>query len=159
MGSKTSGDAVDSTQPLETETPTEPLTEPTETAAEAQAEPIATAPTNATPKLRSIAWDNFKRTEAGDRAKVHHCSTLISCKGKQGKSTSAMLNHLKRCKAKLDEVQDEERPGKKIKQVTLHNQPRRGSDSTVVNSFLHFDQPQCRKALAKWVVVDEMPLE
>ncbi|CAA0824358.1 Unknown protein, partial [Striga hermonthica] len=119
MGSKTSGDAVDSIQPLETETPTEPQTEPIETVAEAQAESIATTPTNATPKLRSIAWDNFKKTEAGDRAKCHHCSTLISCKGKQGTSTSVMLNHLRRCKAKLDEVQDEERPGKRIKQDGL----------------------------------------
>ncbi|GER51151.1 RAB GTPase homolog A5E, partial [Striga asiatica] len=116
MGSKTSGDAVDSTQPLEMETPTEPQTEPTEIASEAQAEPIATAPTNAIPEPRSIAWDNFTRTKARDRANCNHYSTLITCKGKQGTSTSAMLNHLRRCKAKLDEVQDEERPGKRIKQ-------------------------------------------
>ncbi|KAF3510515.1 hypothetical protein F2Q69_00003469 [Brassica cretica] len=60
-----------------------------------------------TPKERSKAWKNFKRTEDGNKAKCNHCGQLVTIRSPSGVNTSTMLKHMLRCKKLHPELEVE----------------------------------------------------
>lgn len=109
-------------------------------------------------KKKSHVWLHFVQSEVFGKAKCLHCSGLISCRTKDGVTTSAMGGHIKTCKMMPREVLDGERDGKKMKQSTLFNQNQvDGRVGSNVSSLLAFSQSASRKALVEMIIMDELP--
>ncbi|WZZ42552.1 hypothetical protein YC2023_038811 [Brassica napus] len=110
-----------------------------------------------TPKERSKAWKNFKRTEDGNKAKCNHCGQLVTIRSPSGVNTSTMLKHMLRCKKLHPELEVETVAGKRVKQSTLMHQPKKDKDDEAVPSYLQYDKDECRKGLVRMIIKDELP--
>ncbi|KAL4282107.1 hypothetical protein GQ457_03G007700 [Hibiscus cannabinus] len=105
-------------------------------------------------KKKSVVWDHFKEVE-GDayHAECIYCHQKISCASSNG--TNAMKRHTSRCKKAPFNVD--------TKQTILdfESKTKCNADGTIetfsVPKLWHFDQDEIRKALARMVVVDELP--
>ncbi|KAK8702150.1 hypothetical protein V6N13_020518 [Hibiscus sabdariffa] len=105
-------------------------------------------------KKKSVVWDHFKEVE-GDayHAECIYCSQMISCASSNG--TNAMKRHTSRCKKAPFNVDS--------KQTILdfESKTKCNADGTIetvsVPKLWHFDQDEIRKALARMVIVDELP--
>ncbi|KAK8538458.1 hypothetical protein V6N13_141667 [Hibiscus sabdariffa] len=105
-------------------------------------------------KKKSVVWDHFKEIE-GDayHAECVYCSQMISCASSNG--TNAMKRHTSRCKKAPFNVDS--------KQTILdfESKTKCNADGTIetvsVPKLWHFDQDEIRKALARMVIVDELP--
>lgn len=106
----------------------------------------------------SKAWNHFVKTNVKDKAKCCHCSAMITCRTKDGPTTSAMLGHIKTCKLIILEEDEDENEGKKLKQSTLfHRKCTDGVIGSKVPSFMPFSQPATRKGLVEMIIMDELP--
>ncbi|KAL2893491.1 Zinc finger BED domain-containing protein RICESLEEPER 3 [Bienertia sinuspersici] len=105
-------------------------------------------------KKTSNAWDDFNVIPTDENhAKCVYCGTLISCSTRNG--TNAMNRHTDRCKKS---------PFFKGKTQTILNFESRtkintdGSVETVnIPKLWRFDHDEIRKALAKMLILDELP--
>ncbi|KAL2927661.1 Zinc finger BED domain-containing protein RICESLEEPER 3, partial [Bienertia sinuspersici] len=105
-------------------------------------------------KKTSNAWDNFNVIPTDENhAKCVYCGTLISCSARNG--TNAMNRHTNRCKKSLF--------FKDKTQTILYFESRTkintdGSVETVnIPKLWRFDHDEIRKALAKMLILDELP--
>ncbi|KAE8719029.1 hypothetical protein F3Y22_tig00109980pilonHSYRG00095 [Hibiscus syriacus] len=105
-------------------------------------------------KKTSSAWDHFKASD-GDKehAKCIYCALKISCAAANG--TNAMKRHTARCKKapfNLEKTQTI---------LDFESKTKCNADGTIetvsVPKLWHFDQKNIREALAKMVIVDELP--
>ncbi|KAL4347748.1 hypothetical protein GQ457_17G009730 [Hibiscus cannabinus] len=105
-------------------------------------------------KKTSTAWDHFKPI-SGEKERVEciYCVAKISCSTANG--TNAMKRHTNRCKKvpfNLD---------KKQTILDFESKTRCNADGTIetvsVPKLWRFDQEEIRQALAKMVVIDELP--
>ena len=98
-------------------------------------------------------WSHFHRTTDPGVVKCKYCGKLIRASSRNG--TSALKNHLDRCKkypANLDKMQ------KLIDFDTKTIVNEDGSVQTVsIPKCWHFDHDLSRKAIARMVIVDELP--
>ena len=104
-------------------------------------------------KNASPVWDHYERTDDPDMAKCICCSKLIGCHPDNG--TTCLANHTKRCKmlpANLD---------KKQKILNFESQTIVNKDGTTetinVSKPWIFNQEVSRSALAKMLIMDELP--
>ncbi|KAK9026593.1 hypothetical protein V6N11_039428 [Hibiscus sabdariffa] len=105
-------------------------------------------------KKVSSAWDHFKTIE-GDKeyAECIYCARKISCASANG--TNAMKRHTARCKKapfNLEKTQTI---------LDFESKTKCNADGTIetisVPKLWRFDQEKIREALAKMVIVDELP--
>ncbi|VVB02888.1 unnamed protein product [Arabis nemorensis] len=99
-------------------------------------------------RKKSRAWQNFKKLENKYKAKCNHCGLEVCIRSASGVNTTTMLKHMERCKKlhpELDEI--ETVAGKRMKQATLLNQPKKDKNSEAVPSYLPYDKDDCRKGL------------
>ncbi|KNA16403.1 hypothetical protein SOVF_089330 [Spinacia oleracea] len=102
----------------------------------------------------SYVWDHFTPVVGDkDHAQCHYCSVKISCVARNG--TNGIKSHTKRCKKapfNLDR-----------KQTILDFEPRTrvNTDGTVetvsIPKLWRFNEAEIRKALAKMLILDELP--
>ncbi|KAK1401645.1 BED-type domain-containing protein [Heracleum sosnowskyi] len=104
-------------------------------------------------KNSSPWWDHYDKTDDPDFAKCKYCFTLIGSNPING--TSPLANHTKRCKmlpANLD---------KKQKILNFESQTIVNKDGTTetinVSKPWIFSQEASRSALAKMLIMDELP--
>ncbi|KAL0724593.1 hypothetical protein Bca4012_039192 [Brassica carinata] len=112
-------------------------------------------------KKQSMVWLHFVKMDSGLKAVCKHCSTQITCRTEGGSTTSAMLNHLKRCKLYLNlgvsEEDVDENEAKRVKQSTLFHCKGAAKDKEVVPSYLTFNKEDSRRALVRMIIKDELP--
>nr|XP_021851849.1 zinc finger BED domain-containing protein RICESLEEPER 1-like [Spinacia oleracea] len=104
-----------------------------------------------------VQWDNYevKIVNGEEKAQYLYCKTLIGCATSQG--TSAMKNHILRCKSYPPNIDHEK------KLLALGQQTQTTLDGNLVEQRMgkfdlwKFNQEDTRKALAKMVIIDEMP--
>lgn len=112
-------------------------------------------------KKQSQAWLHFVKMDSGLKAVCKHCSTQITCRTQGGATTTAMLNHLKRCKLYLNlgvsEEDVDENEAKHVKQSTLFHCKEAAKDKEVVPSYLTFNKEDSRRALVRMIIKDELP--
>ncbi|XP_015081266.1 zinc finger BED domain-containing protein DAYSLEEPER-like [Solanum pennellii] len=105
-------------------------------------------------KKRSRAWDNFGTfadEEGNKKAKCKHCGQdYFADSVKNG--TKAMLTHMLTCK-KMPKVVD-----KSQTQIGFQSVQGGNTCDVVVVSW-KFEQEQCRRALCRMVIVDELPFK
>ncbi|KAK8644493.1 hypothetical protein V6N13_123799 [Hibiscus sabdariffa] len=117
---------------------------------------IAEASTTKGGKKKKVpsAWDHFKTIE-GDKEYVEciYCARKISCASANG--TNAMKRHIARCKKapfNLEKTQTI---------LDFESKTKCNADGTIetvsVPKLCHFDQKKIREALAKMMIVDELP--
>ncbi|KAK8576492.1 hypothetical protein V6N13_032413 [Hibiscus sabdariffa] len=112
-------------------------------------------------KKMSYVWDHFKEiSDSNNEAKsekdvveCNYCGTCIAYKPSYG--TSGMKNHIARCKrfpANLNRKQ-------KLVDFESKTITSPGGTSKIVQvpTCWQFDQDNCRKALARMLIVDELP--
>ncbi|KAL2922448.1 Zinc finger BED domain-containing protein RICESLEEPER 3 [Bienertia sinuspersici] len=105
-------------------------------------------------KKTSNAWDNFNVIPTDENhAKCVYCGTLISCSARNG--TNAMNRHTDRCK-KSPFFKDKTQTILDFESRTKINTD--GSVETVnIPKLWRFDHDEIRKALAKMLILDELP--
>ncbi|KAK8558990.1 hypothetical protein V6N13_098592 [Hibiscus sabdariffa] len=105
-------------------------------------------------KITSTAWDHFK-VIAGEKERDEciYCATKISCSTANG--TNAMKHHTNRCKKAPFNLD------KKQTILDFESKTRCNANGTIetvsVPKLWRFDQEEIRQALAKMVVIDELP--
>ena len=118
---------------------------------------VETVESNVTPKLRSTAWEHFKKTENRNKAKCNHCGDLLTYRSASGVNTTTMLKHVERCRKLHPERDVETIAGKIFKQATLMHRPKRNIDDEGVPSYLPYDKEDSRKGLIRMIIKDELP--
>ena len=104
--------------------------------------------------LKSEIWDHFTRVKKEDgsysnKAACNYCVSEYSCSSING--TSSLWKHLKNCKKYPGNVVDK-------KQKTLCFQSTgEECENQLVN--WKFEQELCRKALARMIIIDELPFK
>ncbi|XP_049378174.1 zinc finger BED domain-containing protein RICESLEEPER 2-like [Solanum stenotomum] len=105
-------------------------------------------------KKRSRAWDHFGSfvdEEGNKKSMCKHCGAdYFADSGKNG--TTSMLTHMLTC-PKMPRIVD-----KNQTQIGFKTVQRGDTDDVVVVSW-KFEQEQCRKALCRMVIVDELPFK
>ncbi|KAK4349183.1 hypothetical protein RND71_031938 [Anisodus tanguticus] len=104
-------------------------------------------------KKKSKWWVHYEDTSDPDVARCSHCDVLIGFKGTNG--TTPLRNHAQRCKkcpANLDLKQ-------KLIDFELKTITKEDGSTEIVNvpKLRDFDQEFTRKALARMIIVDELP--
>ncbi|KAL2932538.1 Zinc finger BED domain-containing protein 4 [Bienertia sinuspersici] len=105
-------------------------------------------------KKTSNAWDHFNVIPIDENhAKCVYCGTKISCSARNG--TNAMNRHIDRCKKS---------PFFKVKTQTIldfESRTKINTDGSVeivnVSKLWRFNYDEIRKALAKMLILDELP--
>ena len=100
-------------------------------------------------KFKSDVWDHFTKIEKedgskADQCKCNYCSSVYACSSSYG--TSTLRKHLGRCRAYP--------LNKDTKQTNLVFQKDDEEESKLVP--WKFDQGDCREALAKMIMIDEL---
>ncbi|GMI64575.1 DAYSLEEPER [Hibiscus trionum] len=155
------GENVDVTLSSSTESPKEhekneeTPTSRTETKKRKGKKPVEASPTKGGKRKKTSAtWDHFKEIVGDkDRAKCIYCAAKISCSTANG--TNAMKRHTNRCKKapfNLDKTQTI---------LDFESKTKCNTDGTIetisVPKLWRFDQEQIRQALAKMVIMYELP--
>ncbi|XP_055823973.1 zinc finger BED domain-containing protein RICESLEEPER 1-like [Solanum dulcamara] len=101
-------------------------------------------------RKRSAAWDHFTEVETseGTKAKYSHCCKLYYFKSRDG--TSTLLGHLSTCPKLPTPLVDKKQSTIGFKSILG------GSQGDVAVVSWKFDQEECRKALCRMVIVDEL---
>ncbi|CAI8615833.1 unnamed protein product [Vicia faba] len=104
-------------------------------------------------KPRSWTWEHF--TKIGSRAKCNWCDvTYVSDSQRNG--TSNLKHHLlHQCKKFPKESLDPTQQTLVLQQLKKED----GNGSGSVLTGVHFDVEACRKALARMIIVDELPFK
>ena len=101
----------------------------------------------------SSAWDHFTEIPDTKHATCNYCGSKIGCDPKKG--TGALLRHNERCKMSPENID------RKQKMIQLDEKSVVGVDGVVssysVPSLWNFDHDVCRKALARMIIIDELP--
>ncbi|XP_077221637.1 zinc finger BED domain-containing protein RICESLEEPER 1-like [Tasmannia lanceolata] len=106
-------------------------------------------------KLRSEVWEHFAKfvnEEGESKGRCKYCEKELFCDPRRNGTTS-LRNHTYSCKKFPTNVS--------TKQTQLNYQPIRGQegdDSGTLTSW-KFDQEAIRNALARMIIVDELPLK
>ncbi|GMJ15362.1 DAYSLEEPER [Hibiscus trionum] len=104
-------------------------------------------------KKTSYVWDHFQKTNDPNKVECNYCGKCIAFKPSNG--ISGMKNHITRCKrfpANLNRKQN--LADFESKTITS---PGGTSKTVKVPRCWQFDQDNCRKALARMLIVDELP--
>lgn len=109
---------------------------------------------NGNKRKGSIWWSHFDRmVDDINYAKCKYCDTKIGCAAKNG--TTPLANHIKRCK-QLPANMDKKQKLMRVETKTIVRDD--GVFETIsLPSCWQFDQTTCRKALARMIIVDELP--
>ena len=102
-------------------------------------------------ELRSFVWKHFLKLSRAHRAKWHYCCKSYTAHSNSG--TSGLSTHLGRCKVrkKLKAAND-------AKQQTLVRKKGKGKDDgTAKVIHIGFNREDCRMALVKMKIKDELP--
>ena len=103
------------------------------------------------PSRNSTIWDHFTKVEGGDpkdpRCTCNYCGKDYACDSKRVGTSSLWVHLNNQCKKYPFRVTD-----KKQKLLSFQVNNSGGGDLTVVS----FNKEDCRKALAKMVVLDEL---
>ncbi|XP_076937149.1 zinc finger BED domain-containing protein RICESLEEPER 3-like [Bidens hawaiensis] len=104
-------------------------------------------------KKRSIWWEHYIVCDIPDKAECKYCHKKIGCASKSG--TTPLRNHINVCKeypANKD---------KKQKLLNLESKTRISDDCSVetvtIPKLWEFNQEVIMKALAKMLIIDELP--
>ena len=103
-------------------------------------------------ELRSFVWKHISKVLGGQRAKRHCCGKSYAAHNTNS-GTSSLKTHLGRCKMhkKLKATND-------AKQQTLVRKKGKGKDvGTAQVIHVGFNREDCRVALAKMIIKDELP--
>ncbi|XP_075503957.1 zinc finger BED domain-containing protein RICESLEEPER 2-like [Primulina tabacum] len=98
---------------------------------------------------RSLIWEHFEKYEDSNgtrRAKCNYCGSSYAADSSLN-GTSSLGAHLKKCKKYPCNVET------KQAKIAFQNISK---DHIIINAW-RFDQEGCRKALAKMILVDELP--
>lgn len=104
-------------------------------------------------KNASPWWDHYIKTDDPDLAECLYCHTLIGCNPTNG--TSCLANHTKRCK-KLPANVDKKKKILNLESQTIVNKDGSTETIIVLKPWM-FDQEVARNALAKMLIMDELP--
>ncbi|KAF7832042.1 zinc finger BED domain-containing protein RICESLEEPER 2-like [Senna tora] len=99
----------------------------------------------------SHVWSHFTKNETGDRCKCNYCKKEYAC-GSKSHSTSTLIRRLNECPSNPNRIVD-----KKQKKLGIEKKPEEEDDGLVKLKVLEFNQEECRIALAKMIIMDELP--
>ncbi|KAF7831973.1 zinc finger BED domain-containing protein RICESLEEPER 2-like [Senna tora] len=99
----------------------------------------------------SHVWSHFTKNETGDRCKCNYCKKEYAC-GSKSHGTSTLNRHLNECPSNPNRIVD-----KKQKKLGIEKKPEEEDDGLVKLKVLEFNQEECRIALAKMIIMDELP--
>ncbi|XP_073031171.1 zinc finger BED domain-containing protein RICESLEEPER 4-like [Primulina eburnea] len=103
-------------------------------------------------RARSVVWEHFEKYDDSDRApraRCKYCSSNYAANTSYN-DTSTLSAHLRKCKQNPHNVE--------TSQAKIgFQQASKDHKSDVSMRIWRFDQELCRKALAKMIIVDELP--
>ncbi|RZC73542.1 hypothetical protein C5167_049019 [Papaver somniferum] len=137
--------AAESTQVTTSATST-PQVDATQETQQVTHDPAAATEPKKKGKVRLKVWNDLTRLN-NKQAQCKHCKKKLQ-EDSRGNGTSSMKTHLGTCP---------ENPNKKLKgqQSLLFPPPRPGQSSQLV--VVSYDKDMCRRRLAEFVIIDELP--
>ncbi|GKU96427.1 hypothetical protein SLEP1_g9664 [Rubroshorea leprosula] len=110
---------------------------------------------NQEPQLRSPTWNHFILIMVREKkmGKCKYCKTLVPVDNRKN-GTSRLLNHVNYCKLHLENKPKQNLKQSMIKFKTVDDD--HGNEVILMTNW-KFDAVAVRKALAMWVIMDELP--
>lgn len=99
---------------------------------------------------KSWVWDHFTRDTSGTRAKCNWCTKSYAADSHKNGTTNLNNHLLHQCKKIPTSVLDPTQTT-----LSLQEGGKATSNNTLVG--IHFDVELCRQALARMIIVDELP--
>ncbi|XP_050895477.1 zinc finger BED domain-containing protein RICESLEEPER 2-like [Lathyrus oleraceus] len=104
-------------------------------------------------KSRSWTWEHF--TKIGSRAKCNWCDVTYAADSQRNDTSNLKHHLLHQCKKFPKESLDPTQQTLVLQQLKKED----GNGSGSVFTGVHFDAEACRKALARMIIVDELPFK
>ncbi|KAF7802276.1 zinc finger BED domain-containing protein RICESLEEPER 2-like [Senna tora] len=100
----------------------------------------------------SHVWSHFTKNETGDRCKCNYCKKEYA-RGSKSHGPSTLNRHFNECPSNPNRTVD-----KKQKKLGIEKKPEEEEDDGLVKlKVLEFNQEECRIALAKIIIMNELP--